>query len=414
MSSPPWPGGGRPGSSPTATCIRNQFPGAIYLFYILGRVAGWGGSASIYAFDAGAVIVLGLALTVWSKRLAGTILPGLIGYLCFLSYYLTLDYSLAAQRDWHAPFFAVLSLLILQTWPGRIAAPATSAVSMAIALLIRPHAVLFLPAVALQFAGEMRVGSGVRRPAVWTSSFLVATLLGFAPLVVSGILPDFLAGVAHNNSSSQGAGAARRSHPLRSLQPARYVRHHRRADRHRLARQVGPQAQPGGRRLGDGVPGGPLIQTDPSAESCLSQDTARGGLCGERRGIDPVAAGRASGPGDFPAPLGLAPARRQLQDEAGILHDPTEPAGGVGVDTGRRRGHGTYSSGLSSRHGRDIRVLRVVGLPGDAGLLATPPIEGHQDRQRPQGRSRRGRAAGPSLRVSDRGHCLALDGQSGS
>ena len=184
------------GQLPYRDLYTNQFPGAIYLFYILGRVTGWGGSASIYAFDAGAVIVLGLALTVWSKRLAGTILPGLIGYLCFLSYYLTLDYSLAAQRDWHAPFFAVLSLLILQTWPGRIAAPATSAVSMAIALLIRPHAVLFLPAVALQFAGEMRVGSGVRRPAVWTSSFLVATLLGFAPLVVSGILPDFLAGVA--------------------------------------------------------------------------------------------------------------------------------------------------------------------------------------------------------------------------
>ncbi len=187
----------------------NQFPGAIYLFWILGRVAGWGGSAAIYAFDAGAVIVLGLGMLAWSRRLGGTILPGLIGYLCFLSYYLTLDYSLAAQRDWHAPFFAVAGLLILQTYPGRVVAPTTSAAMTAMAILIRPHAVLFLPAVALQLAGEMRAGSGGRRAAVWASSFLATILLGFAPLLVVGIMPDFLAGVARNNAWGQGGGGSR-------------------------------------------------------------------------------------------------------------------------------------------------------------------------------------------------------------
>jgi hypothetical protein len=188
----------------------NQFPGAIYLFWILGRVAGWGGSASIYAFDAGAVIVLGLGMLAWSRRLGGTILPGLIGYLCFLSYYLTLDYSLAAQRDWHAPFFAVMGLLILQTYPGRVVAPSTSAAMTAMAILIRPHAILFLPAMALQLVGEMREGSGSRRPAVWASAFLATTLLGFAPLLVSGIMPDFLAGVARNNNTwTQGGGGGR-------------------------------------------------------------------------------------------------------------------------------------------------------------------------------------------------------------
>jgi hypothetical protein len=185
----------------------NQFPGAIYLFWLLGRVAGWGNVASIYAFDAATVLVLGLVLGLWSKRLFGALLPGFVGYLCFLSFYLSLDYSLAAQRDWHAPFFAILGILILQTWGGRTAAPALSAGSVATAILIRPHAVLFLPAVAMQLIGETRRGGGARRPAVWAMSFVLTILVGFGPLAWNGLLPDFLMGIALNNSTAeQGAG----------------------------------------------------------------------------------------------------------------------------------------------------------------------------------------------------------------
>jgi hypothetical protein len=191
------------GQHPYRDLACNQFPGAIYLFWFVGKVAGWGTSASLYAFDACTVLVLGLVLIAWSKRLFGALLPGVVGYLCFLSYYLSLDYSLAAQRDWHAPFFAVLGILILQTWEGRTAAPAFSAVAVAAAILIRPHVVLFLPAVVVQLIGEMRTGQRSRRPAVWTLSFVLTTFLGFAPLAVSGLLPDFLAGVALNNSSGQ-------------------------------------------------------------------------------------------------------------------------------------------------------------------------------------------------------------------
>ncbi len=187
----------------------NQLPGVIYLFWLLGRVAGWGNSAAIYAFDAGTIVILGLGLIFWSLRLFGSLLPGLVGYLCFLSYYLSLDYSLAAQRDWHAPFFAILGILILQTWEGRTAAPAFSAAAVAAAILIRPHAVLFLPAAALQLVGETRTGRGGRRPAVWILSFLLTTLVGYLPLAVGGLMPDFLAGVALNNSSGQhGIGRA--------------------------------------------------------------------------------------------------------------------------------------------------------------------------------------------------------------
>src|SRR5262245_53244426 len=46
------------GELPYRDLACNQFPGAIYLFWFVGKVAGWGNSASLYAFDAGTVLVL--------------------------------------------------------------------------------------------------------------------------------------------------------------------------------------------------------------------------------------------------------------------------------------------------------------------------------------------------------------------
>ncbi|MHC5544306.1 hypothetical protein ACYOEI_39260, partial [Singulisphaera rosea] len=68
----------------------NNFPGSIYLFWALGKVAGWGRTVPFYAFDAGLQVALGLSLFAWSRARIGAIVPGLVGYLTFLSYYLGL------------------------------------------------------------------------------------------------------------------------------------------------------------------------------------------------------------------------------------------------------------------------------------------------------------------------------------
>ena len=49
----------------------------------------------------------------------GPALPGAVGYGLFLCYYLDLGFVVAAQRDWHASFFAVLGLFALEAFPGR-------------------------------------------------------------------------------------------------------------------------------------------------------------------------------------------------------------------------------------------------------------------------------------------------------
>jgi hypothetical protein len=173
-----------------------DFPGPIYLFWVLGKVFGWGKTAPFYAADAALVVGLGAALVAWSRRRFGRALPGLLGFLVFVNYYLSLDYKLVAQRDWHAAACVVLAWLALRTWTGP-AALLVSAPAAAFALAYRPQAVLFLPALL------SAVDEGAREPGEpwvraapalekWLAAFAVSLGLAFAPLARAGVLRDFV------------------------------------------------------------------------------------------------------------------------------------------------------------------------------------------------------------------------------
>lgn len=177
-----------------------NFPGQIYLFWILGKTFGWGRTMPIYAVDAGLVVALGAVMLTWSRRRFGRVLPGAIGYASFLVYYLDLDFALVAERDWHSSFLAVTGLLVLQAWPGR-AGRLLSALTTALAMTVRPFAVLFLPAMA------SAIDEGARRPEEpwgraaraelgWALLFAAFVALGFAPLGLAGLLDDFVRDVA--------------------------------------------------------------------------------------------------------------------------------------------------------------------------------------------------------------------------
>jgi hypothetical protein len=177
----------------------NNFPGTIYLFWILGKAFGWGRTLPFYAVDAAMMVTLGGLLLAWSRRRLGGLLPGLVGYLTFLSYYLGLDYAHAAQRDWQGPFFAVVSLLAAQTWSGR-AGRLVSALAMALAVSFRPQTVLFLPALALAIDETTRgsgesAGKTARELSTWGLAFGLFLVAAFAPLAIAGVLGDFIAGV---------------------------------------------------------------------------------------------------------------------------------------------------------------------------------------------------------------------------
>src|SRR5262249_38991153 len=66
-------------------CI--NFPGPIYVNWLLGRAAGWGWSLPFQAWDAALVVGLGALLAAWGRRTSGRWLPGLAGYASFLTWY---------------------------------------------------------------------------------------------------------------------------------------------------------------------------------------------------------------------------------------------------------------------------------------------------------------------------------------
>jgi hypothetical protein len=192
-----------------------DFPGPIYELYVLGRLFGWGRTAPYYALDAAFLVLLGVALAAWSRRMFGRMLPGLVAYVPFLCHYLGFDYIQVAQRDWHGPFFAVLALLALEAVPGR-AGRLASALAMAAGLAYRPQVVLFFPALvaALDEAARRDDEPWTRTiPALagWCAAFAGSLVLVFSPLIWEGALDDFVVrlgmaryGGSYNHATWQG------------------------------------------------------------------------------------------------------------------------------------------------------------------------------------------------------------------
>lgn len=192
------------GVLPYRDFLGNNFPATTYVFWGLGRLFGWGRTWTFWAFDAALVLAFGGLLVAWSRRRLGGRLPGLVAFALFLGYYLNLDYTQAAQRDWHAPFFAVAGLLVLSTWPGR-AGRIVGGLATAVALSFRPQVVLFAPALLWAVIGSVRCEREPdtprpRRSATglleWASAVALGLAVAFAPLAWRGLLPDFLHSLA--------------------------------------------------------------------------------------------------------------------------------------------------------------------------------------------------------------------------
>jgi hypothetical protein len=176
-----------------------NFPGAVYLAWVLGKVFGWGHTVPLYAFDSACLVLLGVVLVAWSRRRLGGAIPGLIGYLVFLTCYLNLLYEHVAQRDWHTALLVCLGLLVMQAWPGR-SSRLSAAISVALALAIRPHAVLFLPALLWEVAhsvdgSESSRTRKIRAVLVWLVWVGVFVALAFSPLLLAGVADDLVRGL---------------------------------------------------------------------------------------------------------------------------------------------------------------------------------------------------------------------------
>ena len=199
------------GVLPYREFVGNNFPGTIYIFLAIGKLfgPGWIGGPAFYGFDACLVALFGLILVGWSRRVLGSRLAGVVAIGAFLGYYLNLDYSVAAQRDWQGPVLATIGLLLVPMFPGR-GGRIVAGFLCAFGMVIRPQTALLLPAVAWAVASEARRADRSRVAALAEWSLAVAAGLGLGawPLISAGIWPDFLAslkvvsfGSNYNNKS---------------------------------------------------------------------------------------------------------------------------------------------------------------------------------------------------------------------
>jgi hypothetical protein len=177
-----------------------NFPGQIELLWVLGKVFGWGRTWPIYALDAAILIAFGVMITAWSRRALGRGAPGLVGFLAFLYYYLSLDYKDVAQRDWQGPVLVFVGMMLVQARPG-LPTAMLSGLLFGLAFVIRPHVLLFAPAVVLPVAitasgAPDHPSRGYSRAILaWAAAAGLAAAIGFAPLAAQGLLGDFVRGV---------------------------------------------------------------------------------------------------------------------------------------------------------------------------------------------------------------------------
>jgi len=200
-----WDSGMRPYRD--VTCF--NFPGPIYQSWTLGKIFGWGRTWPFYALDAAMLVGLGPLLAVWSRRRFDSALAGLVGWAAVVATYCSLDISLVAQRDWQGPLLVVSALAVVQAWPVR-AGLIGSAVLMAVAFAIRPHVVLFLPAIGLAIACDSAGWrDGMKRWGFWGVVFVIGLIVTFLPLIVQGLIDDFIRGVRQASYGSGYGGGKR-------------------------------------------------------------------------------------------------------------------------------------------------------------------------------------------------------------
>jgi hypothetical protein len=176
-----------------------NFPGHIYLCWILGKAFGWGRTPLFYAVDLLLLLALGLGLITSSRRRGDGPLPGLVAWLAVLALMAGQDILVVAQRDGQAAMLTVLAVLVASTTRGR-GGRILSALLMALAFTLRPHPVVFAPAVLSAIDEGARLPGEPPRQALravveWLAAFAVFLAAGFAPVVLAGVVPDWLRGL---------------------------------------------------------------------------------------------------------------------------------------------------------------------------------------------------------------------------
>ncbi len=190
------------GRLPWRDLLTYQFPGEIELAWLIGRLLGWDNPIGFYLADLALLSAFATLIWAWGKRQSLPVAAILLAILTFLGFAVSRPFTLAAQRDTHATILSIGPILVLSAWPNRRAIAVASGILFALALAVRPQAVLLFPALAYaaftpRAASEAASAEPHRRngrPVFFRVLAGVAFGLAIAvvPVVASGLWPDFL------------------------------------------------------------------------------------------------------------------------------------------------------------------------------------------------------------------------------
>jgi hypothetical protein len=188
-----------------------NFPGHLVLSWVLGRLFGWDRTAPFLAADLALFGAFGGVLVAWSRRALGGAFPGVCAWMGLAHYLMSASYMMTAQRDWQAALLALMAAQTLTVWRPRWAVFASAGL-FAMAITLRPHALLFAPAVAIGLWSRARDGRPVvafwRAGLIWLGALAAFLCLALLPLAARGLIVPWIATLASMSTGHAYAAPA--------------------------------------------------------------------------------------------------------------------------------------------------------------------------------------------------------------
>lgn len=180
------------GIKPYRDLIDFNFPGSIYIMWMIGKLFGWDHPMAANFLDIMVCVVLSCLTIRWSKRVFDSSTAGLIGCFLMARYYMSLDASRVMQRDWYVIALGIGMLMVTQITTLRYKYLFTG-FTLAVAFVIRPYAILLLPplivSILLENWGQrLKIEIALKQVVL---SGLVSSMVLWSPLVFHGIADDF-------------------------------------------------------------------------------------------------------------------------------------------------------------------------------------------------------------------------------
>ena len=180
------------GIKPYRDLIDFNFPGPIYVMWVIGKLFGWDHPMAANFLDILVFSVLCFVTVRWSKRVFDSSTAGLIGNLLMARYYMSLDASRVMQRDWYVIALGIGMLMIIQM-TTHLNKYLFAGFLLAVAFVIRPYAILLVPpvvvALLLEYRGQWLKIEFAFKQVVFSG--LVSSMILWSPLVLHGIADDF-------------------------------------------------------------------------------------------------------------------------------------------------------------------------------------------------------------------------------